>query len=144
MQGLRFKKHDGGRADAGFKGSAGDCVTRSIAIALQLPYRKTYTELGELMGEMSMGLETTPRNGVYAPVYCAYLTQRGWKLQITKDAYLDDIPRKGTYIANCKNHLVCVTDGVVLDAWDSRKCNRTKSGSPTMKGYFFKEAKQCN
>ena len=30
---------DGGRKAAGFRGTAGDCVTRSIAIATRLPYR---------------------------------------------------------------------------------------------------------
>ena len=29
---------DGGRKAAGFRGKAGDCVTRSIAIATRLPY----------------------------------------------------------------------------------------------------------
>ena len=30
---LKFKADDGGRSEAGFKGKAGDCVVRSIAIA---------------------------------------------------------------------------------------------------------------
>jgi hypothetical protein len=34
----KFRYDDGGRKAAGFKGRAGDCVTRAIAIAAQLPY----------------------------------------------------------------------------------------------------------
>jgi hypothetical protein len=37
-----FIYHDGGRAAAGFKGKAGDCVTRAIAIAANLPYQYVY------------------------------------------------------------------------------------------------------
>ena len=33
-----FQFHDGGRQTAGFKGGAGDCVVRSIAIAANLPH----------------------------------------------------------------------------------------------------------
>jgi len=33
---IKFVKHDGGRAAAGFKGKSGDCVTRAIAIATGL------------------------------------------------------------------------------------------------------------
>lgn len=41
-------RNDGGRADAGFKGQAGDCVTRAIAIAAELDYREVYDELYRL------------------------------------------------------------------------------------------------
>jgi len=37
---LELKVNDGGRAAAGYKGQAGDCVVRSIAIATGMPYQK--------------------------------------------------------------------------------------------------------
>ena len=40
-----FQIHDGGREAYGFKGGAGDCVVRSIAIASKLPYLQVYEEL---------------------------------------------------------------------------------------------------
>jgi hypothetical protein len=40
-----FQRNDGGRAAAGFKGGAGDCVVRLIAIAANLPYLQVYEEL---------------------------------------------------------------------------------------------------
>lgn len=46
---LRYSFHDGGRKDAGYKGSAGDCVTRAIAIATGEGYRAVYKELGTIM-----------------------------------------------------------------------------------------------
>ena len=45
---MEYKFNDGGRKDAGFKGRAGDCVTRAIAIASGLPYKKVYNDLTDL------------------------------------------------------------------------------------------------
>lgn len=39
--------NDGGRAAAGLKGDAGDCVARSVAIASGIPYAKIYRLLAE-------------------------------------------------------------------------------------------------
>ncbi len=44
---MRFQYNNGGRAAAGFKDEAGDCVTRAIAIATGLPYRAVYNTLHE-------------------------------------------------------------------------------------------------
>ena len=44
---LRLKFDDGGRTDAGYKGKAGDCVVRSVAIVTGLPYKKIYDDLYE-------------------------------------------------------------------------------------------------
>jgi len=40
---LELEINDGGRAAAGYKGKAGDCVVRSIAIVTNLPYQKFMT-----------------------------------------------------------------------------------------------------
>ena len=42
---LRFQINDGGRSAAGYKGQAGDCAVRSIAIVTGLPYQKIYDDL---------------------------------------------------------------------------------------------------
>ena len=42
---LELQINDGGRAAAGYKGKAGDCVVRSIAIVTGLPYQKIYDDL---------------------------------------------------------------------------------------------------
>lgn len=39
---MRWQFNDGGRAAAGYKGSTGDCVVRSIAIATGRPYQEIY------------------------------------------------------------------------------------------------------
>ena len=42
---MRFQFDNGGREAAGFKGRAGDCVCRSIAIASGRPYAEIYARL---------------------------------------------------------------------------------------------------
>ena len=42
---LKLEVNDGGRAAAGFKGQAGDCVVRSIAIVSGISYQKVYDDL---------------------------------------------------------------------------------------------------
>ena len=42
---MKFIVNDGGRAEAGYKGGAGDCVCRSIAIATGRPYQEVYDAL---------------------------------------------------------------------------------------------------
>jgi len=37
---MDFIYNDGGRVAAGYKGRAGDCVVRAIAIATQRPYQE--------------------------------------------------------------------------------------------------------
>ena len=74
--------------------------------------------------------------GAYPLVYHRFLSKRGWTPVITKDAYLKDIPREGSYIAIMSGHVATIIDGTLHDAWDSRECRRTQCGSPKMIGYY--------
>ncbi len=38
-------KTDGGRKDAGYKGSVGDCVIRAIAVATEQDYQTVYDDI---------------------------------------------------------------------------------------------------
>ena len=42
---LELEINDGGRSAAGYKGKAGDCVIRSIAIVSGIPYQEIYEDL---------------------------------------------------------------------------------------------------
>jgi hypothetical protein len=44
---MKIVINDGGREAAGFKGGAGDCVCRAIAIATGRPYQEVYDRLAE-------------------------------------------------------------------------------------------------
>jgi hypothetical protein len=45
---MDFVYNDGGRAAAGYKGRAGDCVVRAIAITTQKPYQEVYDAINAL------------------------------------------------------------------------------------------------
>ena len=53
---MKWVYDDGGRNAAGFRGKAGDCVARSIAIATRLPYRQVYALLKEQAGRKCFAL----------------------------------------------------------------------------------------
>lgn len=65
---MKFELDDGGRSAAGYKGSAGDCVARSIAIASGRPYFEIYQRLVAETGDQRTGKSgkrpRSARNGV--------------------------------------------------------------------------------
>ena len=81
---------NGGRAAAGFRGAAGDCVTRAIAIATGLPYRQVYEEVGERNRAFALVVKrraplayfkhwrrTSARDGSHKKAYAPYLAALG-------------------------------------------------------------------
>jgi hypothetical protein len=75
---------DGGRAQAGYKGTTGDCVVRAIAIAAELPYQQVYDGINELAkrerrGERKRGISSA-RTGVYKVTKRRYIDEElGWE-----------------------------------------------------------------
>ena len=71
---------DGGRRAAGFRGKAGDCVVRSIAIATRLPYRQVYALLNEQAGRErpTRGRRSSAGNGVFRHPCQRLLESLGW------------------------------------------------------------------
>jgi hypothetical protein len=142
---------DGGRAAAGFRGEAGDCVTRSIAIATGLPYRQVYDELGWLVGQWSQSSGTrearawsagrkgaTARNGTPPDVTRLYFAELGWQwtptMRIgsgtTVHLRANELPR-GRLVVRCSRHVTAVIDGVVYDTHDP-----TRRGTRAVYGYW--------
>lgn len=95
MIALRHCLHDGGRSAAGFRGDAGDCVTRAIAIGTGLPYSQVYRELYErAKGDLEALNQLnpprpapnhpgSPRTGIPRPIYEPYLRELGWEWTAT-------------------------------------------------------------
>ena len=144
MVNFKYKPHDGGKADAGLGNArSSDCVIRSIAIAEGQGYRKTKTELNELLQDMTGGLERSCNSGTPSPVFHRYLTDRGYRLTLTPNTYLKDHNFKGrTIIAVLPRHNVAIVDNIVLATWDSRKCRKTKCGSPKLQVFYEKPIMQ--
>jgi hypothetical protein len=116
-----FKFNDGGRANAGFKGNAGDCGARALAIAKGLDYKTAYNLIAN--ENKNFGYAKSARNGVYKDVYGKVLNALGMKWHPApkfagRKAKCSDMPA-GVVIARQAHHFVAVIDGVPNDIWDS-------------------------
>lgn len=137
-----FHYHDGGRALAGFKGDAGDCVARAIAIGTRIPYRQVYDELNALAQRERKGKRkrgrSSAREGVYKPTYTRYLKALGWRWTptmaigqgCTVHLKADELPG-GRLIVSLSRHLSTVIDGVIYDTHDP-----SRGGTRCVYGYF--------
>jgi hypothetical protein len=152
-QTFTLQKNDGGRAAAGFKGGAGDCVVRSIAIAANLPYMKVYEDLRqanaryaeERDNKLSRLLNqrgSSPRNGNHRNVFHDYILAQGFEWVPTMkvgagcQVHLrpDELP-KGTLIVKVSKHLTTVIEGVIHDTHDP-----SRAGARCVYGYYIKKS----
>ncbi len=144
MKRCAFTLHDGGRKEAGYKGTTGDCVCRAISIATGLPYQKVYDDINELAKDEKPSKQrrgmSSARTGVHKVTYKDYLISLGWKwtptMKIgsgcTVHLRADELPQ-GTLIVCVSKHLTVVVDGVIHDLYD---CSR--DGTRCVYGYFSK------
>ena len=147
--------NDGGRADAGFKGSTGDCVVRAIAIASGQPYQKVYDTLFEMNKEFANKSRSraakrvkasggTPRNGNFHHTYHPYILSLGFEWiptmkvgqGVTHHVRADELPI-GTLILRVSKHLCAFINykdyGELHDTYD---CSR--DGTRAVYGYYKK------
>lgn len=131
---MRFVFDDGGRSTAGFKGKTGDCVTRSVAIAAQLPYAEVYAALSEgcrtQRKTKRSRVKESARNGVNTnrKWFKDYMAALGWKWTPTMGigtgcrVHLHDgeLP-KGRLIVAVSKHYTTVIDGVIHDTHDPQR-----------------------
>jgi hypothetical protein len=129
---------DGGRAAAGYEGTAGDCVVRSIAIATGLPYEDVYRRCAA--GNAMNGGKRSARNGVRTKDkwFKEYMAQLGFewvatmhigsgtKIHLTQH----ELPG-GRIICKVSGHYVAVIDGVIHDTYDP-----SRYGTRAVYGYW--------
>ena len=148
---LELEINDGGRAAAGYKGKAGDCVVRSIAIVTNIPYQTIYSDLYEENENFRKTSQTklarslkkkndSPRTGTHRVVLKKYLKKIGWnwtptmfvgqgcKVHLKKN----ELP-SGTLIVSCSKHITVVKNGALHDTYD---CSR--NGTRCVYGYWTK------
>ncbi len=142
-----FQFNDGGREAAGYKGKAGDCVCRAIAIAAHLPYQEVYDRLAE-GNAMQRKSKHTPkrarsaRNGINTTRkwFKDYMLELGFEWTPTMligsgckvHLKADELP-SGRLVCSVSNHQVAVIDGVINDTYD---CSR--DGTRCVYGYWKK------
>jgi hypothetical protein len=147
-----FQLNDGGRERAGFKGGAGDCVVRSIAIAANLPYIQVYEDL-RLANERYAQVKndrlakrlnikgSSPRNGNHRNVFHDYILSKGFEwvptMQIGVGCQVhlrpDELPG-GVLIVKVSKHLTTIIDGVIHDTHDP-----SRGGNRCVYGYYIKK-----
>jgi len=138
---MRFQYNDGGRAQSGFRGTTGDCVTRAIAIVTGKSYREVYDALNSVASSLRQTKRvrgSSSRNGVTRAVYEKYLTSLGWKFVPTMTigsgckVHLreEELPG-GKIICRLSRHLAAVVYGVLCDTHD---CSRNETRC--VYGYF--------
>lgn len=139
---MKWVQDDGGRAAAGFKGAAGDCATRAIAIATGRPYQEVYDAINALgsterTGRRKRGVSNA-RTGVYKGAVHKYMATLGWAwtptMQIGSGCKVhvraDELPA-GRIVLNLSKHYAAVIDGVLHDTFD---CSR--EGTRCVYGYW--------
>jgi len=131
---MKYVFDDGGRQAAGYRGFTGDCVTRSIAIAMGLPYQEVYDEMAAIhqsivaakSGYLVSGPRTA-RNGIdtRSARFRAWMYKRGWAWHPTMQVgsgckvhlQADELPA-GRLIVSLSKHYTAVIDGVIHDTYD--------------------------
>lgn len=116
-----YKYNDGGRSQY-FKGKAGDCAARAMAVALELDYKAAYNELANANAK-GRGGEKSARNGIYKEDFNKVLEAHGltWVAApkfVGRKAYARDMPN-GRVIARMARHFVAIIDGVAYDTFNS-------------------------
>jgi len=141
---MKWRYHDGGRIDAGFRGKTGDCVCRALAIATGKPYQEVYDALNALATSEKITKRkrkiSDSRLGVFRTTYQKYLESLGWKwtptMQIGSGCKVhmraDELP-SGRLVVSLSRHLSAVIDGEVYDTSDP-----TRRGTRCVYGYYKK------
>jgi hypothetical protein len=146
---MKWVYDDGGRAESGFRGQAGDCVTRAISIATGKPYREVYDEINmlakthERKGKRKRDISSA-RNGVYTQTLRRYLKSLGWvwvpTMQIGSGCTVhlreSELPM-GKLIVKVSGHTCAVIDRVIYDTH-----NPDRDGQRCVYGYFYQPAKR--
>jgi hypothetical protein len=123
---------DGGRKAAGFKGVAGDCAARSIAIATRRPYLEVYEALNEFAAKERTGKrkrgKSSARTGVYTTTIRRYMKSIGWKWIPTmaigsgcKVHLTDGELPNGRLVVSVSRHLTAVIEGEIRDTFDPQR-----------------------
>lgn len=126
-QRLPFTFNDGGRAKAGFRGLADDCVVRAVTIATALPYAEVYAAIAKGVGDERGSKAATARRGVHTnrKWFRDYMSGLGFTWVPTMHVgagcttHLSDgeLPM-GRLVVRLSKHTAAVIDGVIHDTFD--------------------------
>lgn len=138
---IPFIFSDGGRANANFRGTTRDCVTRAVAIAAAVDYREAYETVNryaEVERPRKGGNRSAARTGVHKRTTRLVMEHFGglWTPAMsigsgcTTHLRADELPW-GRIVVNLSRHVAAVIDGTLYDLDD---CSR--DGTRCVYGYW--------
>lgn len=146
--GMKYEYNDGGRKAAGYKGDAGDCVTRAVAIASGLSYSDVYNALAVGNARQRATKRTkgnraeSARNGIFTKRkwFDDYMRSLGFTWTPTMSIgsgckvhlHEGELPM-GRLVVSVSRHMVAVIDGVMQDTYDP-----SRDGKRCVYGYYSK------
>lgn len=144
---MKWVFDDGGRKEAGYKGTTGDCFCRAMAIATGMPYKECYDLINQygkaerLTKKRRAAGKSNARTGVWKETARKIMTDLGWtwiptmqvgggcKVHLRKE----DLP-SCRIVCFVSRHYVAVIDGVIHDTYDC-----TRDGNRCVYGYCIKK-----
>lgn len=142
---LGFEFDDGGRAEAGYRGIAGDCVCRAFAIATGAPYQEVYDFINQSAKSERTGKRkkdvSNARLGVYKHTQRALAERYGgvWVPTMaigsgcTVHMLANELPT-GRLVLVLSKHMTAVIDHVTHDTY-----NPDRDGTRCVYGYWMFE-----
>ena len=140
--------NDGGREAAGYKGTAGDCGVRAVAIATGKPYQEIYDRINKLAeserGRGRKKRKSSARTGVWRETLNKLLAEEGFRWVATMaigsgctvHMAEDELP-DGILVCRLSKHYTTVINRQCHDTHDP-----TRDGTRCVYGYWFKEPVQ--
>ena len=125
---------DGGRKDAGYKGTTGDCVVRAAAIISATDYREMYGMMADANANSAQRAKRqgvkrgyakrTAANGVAKDAYVKVFGQIGLvKVRLPKGqrpTYTEAYERYGDCVVTTARHMCAIVGGNLRDLFDGR------------------------
>ena len=129
---INYIYDDGGRANAGYKGDAGDCQVRAISIITGYPYKRVYdtiaktfkkngyakTANAERIGKAKVGLNT-PRL-IQDMIFKDFGFTKVKLGRGTKPTYTEAEEEFGSCIVTTTKHFAALKEGSLRDTFDGR------------------------
>jgi hypothetical protein len=138
---MKYEYNDGGRSEAGYKGSTGDCVVRAISIASQRPYQEVYELVNSYASneyKSRVSKKSNARTGVRKSTIRKMMQDLGFVWTPTmkigsgcKVHLVESELPEGRLVVQVSKHITAVLDKVIHDTYDP-----SRDGTRCVYGYW--------
>jgi len=138
---MKYEYNDGGRSEAGYKGSTGDCVVRAISIASQRPYQEVYELVNSYASneyKSRVSKKSNARTGVRKSTIRKIMEDLGFVWTPTmkigsgcKVHLIESELPEGRLVVQVSKHITAVLDKVIHDTYDP-----SRDGTRCVYGYW--------